>query len=133
MMGSFSKRPGGNVPPSRIVKLQTDDTVVIAETAASLLYGISQPSTRRLALSGWDDGYAGVSGDGAINIFGPGDDACMLDIGGTVTIGAYLTATTGGKGIASTTDKDHVIAQAMQAGVDGDCIKVKPIRFDQGL
>lgn len=133
MLGSFSKRPGGNVSPSRIVKLQADDTVVHASAASDLLYGISQPSTRRLALSGWDDGYAGVSGDGAINIFGPGDDNCPLEIGGTVTIGAYITATTDGKGVASTTDKDHVIAQAMQAGVSGDIIKVKPIRFDQGL
>jgi hypothetical protein len=133
MFGSFSKRPGGNVEPSRFVKLQTDDTVVHATAASDELWGISQPSVRRLALSGWDDGYAGISGDGAINIFGPGDDKCKLQLGGTVTIGAKLTATTAGKGVASTTDKDHVGAIAMQAGVDGDIIDVKPVRFDAGV
>lgn len=133
MYGSYSKRPGGNVNSARFVKLQTDDTVIEATAASDELWGISKPSNRRLALSGWDDGYAGISGDGAINIFGPGDDQCMLDIGGTVTIGAKLTATTAGKGIASTTDKDHVGAIAMQAGVNGDRIKVKPVRWDAGV
>lgn len=133
MHGSYSKRPGGNVAPSRFVKLQSDDTVIEATASSDELWGISQPSVRRLALSGWDDGYAGISGDGAINIFGPGDDACPLEIGGTVAIGDKLTATTGGKGITTTTDKHHVGAIAQQAGVSGDIIKVKPVRFDAGV
>lgn len=129
MLGKFSKIAGGNVSPSRIVKLQTDDTVVHAAAASDALYGISQPSTRRMALSGWDDGYAAISGE-PVNIFGPGDDECELELGGTVSIGSYITATTNGKGVAATSDKDKVIAQAMQAGVSGDIIKVKPIKFD---
>lgn len=131
MYGSFSKKCGGNVEPSRFVKLGTDDTVTHATSAtADLIWGISQPHTRRLALSGWDDGYAGISGGPPINIFGPGDDACMLELVGTVTIGASLTCSTAGKGIATTTDKDHIGAIALQAGVSGDIIKVKPIRYD---
>lgn len=132
MFGKFSKLAGGDVAPRRIVKLGTDDRAVHATAASDALWGISQPSVRRLALSGWDDGFAAIAGE-PVNIFGPGDDECELELGGTVSIGSYITATTAGKGLASTTDKDHVIAQAMQAGVSGDVIKVKPMRFDQGV
>lgn len=129
MFGSFSKLAGGNVRPSRIVKLQTDNTVVEAG-AGDDAWGISQPSTRNLALTGWDDGFAGIVGSPAINIFGPGDDACKLVLGGTVTIGQRIKPTTGGVGIAATTDKDRTIAIAQEAGVSGDVIIVKPMRYD---
>jgi hypothetical protein len=129
MFGSFSKFCGGNVEPSRFVKLGTDDTVTHAG-AGENPWGISQPSTRRLALSGWDDGYAGIDGSPAINIYGPGDDSCLLELVGTVSIGNYIKASTDGKGVAASSDKDKVGAIALQAGVSGDIIKVKPIRFD---
>lgn len=131
MYGSFSKLPGGNVAPSRFVKLQTDNTVVHATTGTDQIWGISQPSTRRAPLDGWDDGYAGVSGDGAINIFGPGDDVCLLEMSASCSIGDRLTATTNGKGVATTSDKDSVGAIALQAAAgDTDLIRVKPLRYD---
>ena len=136
MYGSFSKLPGGNIHPSRFVKLQTDNTVVEAGSGDAP-WGISQASTRALALtadtgglSGLDDGYCGVANGPPINIFGPGDDQCKLELGGTVTIGAYLKASTNGVGVAATTDKDRVGAVALEAGSSGDVVLVKPLRFD---
>lgn len=129
MLGSYSKLPGGNVHPSRFVKLQSDNTVVEAG-AGDDVYGISQPYTRNLALAGWDDGYAGISGDPAINIFGPGDDAALLELGGTVAVGDLIKPSTNGVGIKASADHDRVAARAMQAGNDGDLVRVKPMRFD---
>lgn len=128
--GSYSLLPGGNISPSRFVKTgTTQGTAVQCSAVTDHIYGISQPGTRNYPLTGLDDGYAGISGDGAINIFGPGDDACPLAIGGTVAYGDYLTTDSNGRGVTSTTNKDNVGAVAMQAGVSGDIIKVKPIRL----
>jgi hypothetical protein len=136
MLGSFSRLCNGNVRPSRIVALGTDNRVT--ECTSSLTpWGISQPSTHRAPLVGWDDGYAGVdsaSAEGApINIYGPGDDECKLVLSGTVTIGADIKCdTSNGTGVAATSDGDKVIAKSLEAGVSGDCVRVKPIRYDRG-
>jgi hypothetical protein len=135
MYGSFSKLCGGNVRVSRIVKLQTDDTVVEAG-AGDEPWGISQPSTHTMALSGvisTDDGFAGIVGSPPINIYGPGDDECPLVLAGTVAVGDKIKATTGGAGITAGSDGDKVIAIAHKiGGVSGDVIPVKPMRFDRG-
>jgi hypothetical protein len=132
MFGSFSKLPGGNVHPCRFVKLQSDNTVVECG-AGEDMWGISQPHTRNLALSGWDDGYAGVSGDPAINIFGPGDDEAPLELGGTVTAGQRIKSGAAGVGVAATSDKDKAGAVALRGGVSGEIIPVKPMRLDLGV
>lgn len=132
MQGSFSKLCGGNVHPSRFVVLQSDNTVVEASSNGEI-WGISQPSTRRLALAGWDDGYAGISGSPPINIYGPGDDQCPLELGGTVTAGQRIKSGSAGVGVAATSDKDKAGAIALESGVSGDIIKVKPMRIDLGV
>lgn len=129
MFGSFSKLPGGNVRPSRFVILGTDNTVT-ESGANGQIWGISQPYVRNLALSGRDDGFAGIVGDPAINIFGPGDDRCKLELSGTVAIGDRIKSATGGTGVVATANLDCVGAIAMQAGVSGDVIDVKPMRWD---
>lgn len=129
MFGSFSKIAGGNVSPCRFVKLDSTVGRAVHAGANEAIFGISQPSTRRLALSGWDDGYAAIAGEN-LNIIGPGDDEALLEIAETVTVGDYLQATTDGKGAVANTDKDHVGAQALESGTSGQLIKVKPMRFD---
>ena len=129
MYGSFSKLPGGNVRPSRFVVLQTNNTIVESGAGANV-WGISQASTRHVALAGWDDGFAGILGDGAINVFGPGDDECALVLGGTVAVGDRLKSGAAGVGITTVTVGDAVGAIALRAGVSGDVIPVKPIRYD---
>jgi hypothetical protein len=48
----------------------------------------------------------------------------LLKLAGTVSAGAFLTATTGGEAIATTTDGDYYGAIALYPGVDGDLIEV---------
>lgn len=132
MLGSYSKIAGGNIAPSRFVKLDTTVGQAVQCGAGEAIFGISQPSTRRLALSGWDDGYAAISGEN-INIIGPGDDEAHLELGGTVTHGQYIKSDADGKGVAGTSDKDNIGAQALESGTSGKLIRVKPIRFDRAV
>lgn len=130
MPGSFSKLCGGNVRPSRFVVLGTANTVTEAGANGDV-WGISQPYTWKMALSGWDDGFAGTTASPPINIFGPGDDACKLVLGGTVSIGQKIKSDANGAGVAVTADQDKVGAVAQEAGISGDVIWVKPMRFDR--
>lgn len=136
MFSQFSRLPGGNVRPSRFVTLQTDNTV-IESSAGDDVWGISQAATRNAPIaSGFgtvDDGYAGISGDPAINIHGPGCDQCYLELGGTVSIGQNIKSGSAGVGVVATTDKDRVGAEALQSGVSGEIILVKPRRFDVSI
>lgn len=128
MNGSFSKVAGGNIAPSRFVVLGSAGTVTQAG-AGTNVWGIAQPSTRNISLAGLDDGYAAVSGD-VVNVYGPGDDECLLEVAGTVTAGQYLKSDADGKGVAATSDKDKVGAVALEGGTSGKLIRVKPQRFD---
>lgn len=129
MLGSYSKIAGGNVTPARFVKLDSTVGRVVECGAGEDMFGISQPSTRRLALSGWDDGFAAVAGEN-LNIIGPGDDEALLELGGTVTHGQNIKSGAAGVGVAATTDKDKVGAIALQSGVSGELIRVKPWKYD---
>jgi len=131
MFGSFSKLPGGNIAPSRFVKLDTSNPGYCLQCGAGEdIWGISSPTTRRMALSGWDDGYAGVLGDGAMNVIGPGDDEALLEIAATISAGTRLKSDADGKGVAATSDKDKTGAVALEDGVSGSLIRVKPMRYD---
>lgn len=128
MFGSFSKIANGNIAPSVFVKLDTsNEGRVVVCGANEAPWGISQPYERRHSLL--EDGYAAVAGQN-INVIGPGDDEALLRLGGTVTVGAHLKSDASGYGVVASTDKDHVGAIALQAGVSGDLIRVKPVRFD---
>lgn len=131
MMGSFSGVAGGNIAPSRfVIKTVSSGEPVVTQAGSNVAtWGISQPSTRRLALSGWDDGYAAIAGEN-VNVFGDGDDECLLELAGTVAAGQPIKSDADGKGVLADTDKDHVGAVAKVSGVAGDLIKVKPTRFD---
>jgi len=131
MLGSYSKMPAGDISPSRFVKLDPSNTGMVLQAGSNeSVFGISSPTTRRMALTGWDDGLAGKLGDGAMNIIGPGDDEGLLEIAGTIAHGDYIKSDANGKGVSSSTDKDKAGAQALQAGVSGQLIRVKPLRFD---
>ena len=129
---SYSGRAGGNISPARFVKKSdsSGEPVITQCTAATdQPWGISSQSTRRMALTGWDDGYAAVSGDD-INVYGAGDDRCKLELSGTVASGGNIVTHTDGTGKPASTDKDKVGAIALEPGVSGDLIWVRPVRFD---
>lgn len=131
MYGSYSKIAGGDIYPARFVKLvQVNGEPVVLQCAANdPPWGISQPNTRRINLPGYNDGLAAVAGQ-MLNIFGPGDDAALLEIAEAVAAGDYLKSDANGKGVKATAANDAVGAQALVGGQAGDVIRVKPIRFN---
>ncbi len=131
MAGSYSKVPGGNIEPSTFVKLSTTaDGQVLQCGAGEKVFGISQPCSRRIALDPYDTGstvYAGIAGDPAINIYGPGDPGVLLRLAGTVSAGGYIKSDGSGYGVAATTDKDAYGARALCAGASGQLIPVEVV------
>lgn len=124
-MNIHSAKAGGNISPSRFVKITATGTV--SQTGAGeVCDGISQEGTRRVALDGLDDGYAAIAG---YDIEYYGDNAeCLLELSGTVTIGQRIKADTNGTGVASTADGEEYGAICLKAGVSGDLVivRVKP-------
>lgn len=131
--GNYSRKPSGNIYPCRFVVLQSDNTVQAAGANGDI-WGIADKYTRNYPLEGRggdDPAYIGISGDPAINIFGFGADECLLELGGTVTIGQLIKSGAAGVGVAATSDADKVGARAEQSGVSGQRIRVKPLRYDR--
>src|SRR5262245_18371811 len=130
---SFSKLAGGNIHPSRFVKLHTDGTVVECAAGADI-WATSQPNTDRLAGPiGVDDGLAGRLGGPPVNIFGPGDDEAPLELGGGVLPGQRIKSGAAGVGVVATLDKDKTGAICVRGGSSGDIVPVKPQRLDLGV
>lgn len=126
--GSFGKIAGGNIAPCRFVVLGTGNTVTQAGANAAV-WGISDKYTRNAPLDGLDSAYAAIDGD-MVNVIGPGDDEALLELGGTVSVGQRIKSDADGKGVAATANLDCVGAICLQAGVSGDLVKVKPLRYD---
>lgn len=123
-MPSFSKVAGGDIRPSRFVKLDdTADGVVLECNAGDQIYGISQPGTRNTPLDGLDDGNAAIAGEN-LNIYGPPEKEVMLEIGtGGCVPGDRLASDADGKGVVATTDEYGAIAS--MAGANGEIIPVQ--------
>lgn len=130
-LGHYSGIAAGNIAPSRFVtKTVTSSEPTVTQAGSNVLtWGISQPSTRYAPMTGLDDGYAAIAGE-TLNVYGEGCDECLLEIAGTVTAGQPIKSDSDGKGVAATTDKDHVGAIAVESGVSGDLIRVKPRVYD---
>lgn len=100
--------------------------MIEATSAASPIAGVSGPQVRNAPYGTLDDGLAAVSGE-QVSVFGPPDKDVMLELGGTVTRGDRLTATTAGKAITTVTNLDEVGAIAMDSGTSGQLIPVQLI------
>lgn len=123
---SQSMMAGGNVAPSRFVKLDTTyPGYVTAAGAGDRPYGVSQPGTRQPPIEGLDDGYAGVQGVNSIEVF-TAEDQCWLEVGAAVSVGDYLKPSTNGVGITASADGDIYGAIALApATASGQLIRVR--------
>lgn len=122
---------GGNISPKRVVRLNStagNNKVTQATAATAPLYGISGQSTRYAEITGLslNDGYHAVSGENC-KVHGVGEFA-PATAGGTITAGALLTADSEGKVIATTTDGNFIIGDAMHGCSAGeDCVvRIRP-------
>jgi hypothetical protein len=124
---SRTKVSTGNIAPSRFVKLSTTlDGKCTQAGAGEKIFGISQQGTRNTPYGSLDDGYAAIAGEN-LQIYGPGDDGAVLELGGTVAAGDRLKSDANGKGVTTVTNLDEVGAVAMVAGTSGQLVPVQPI------
>lgn len=128
-IGESSLFPGGDIPFSSFVKLDPSNTgYALVAGANDVVFGISGPETRRIALDSYDTDLAGKSGDPALKIYGVGSTMVPLRLGGTVAHGDPIISDASGKGVKSTTNKDKVAAIARASGVAGEIIPVDVVR-----
>lgn len=95
-----------------IMKQSDEDEVTIASAATDLLIGTLTNKPK--------------AGENAA-IFGRfGGGTGKVVLGGTVTRGAFLTADSAGKAVATTTVGQEVLGRALNAGDAGDIIEYSP-------
>lgn len=128
-------KAGGNISPSRFVMFDTsNDFTGLQATANARTIGVSQRGTRNAPISDVaDSGYAAISGD-TIQLYGPGDNGVLLELGDTVVRGGLLKADANGKGvpIATTgTTIQQIGARALQSGSSGERIQVEIIEYSE--
>lgn len=133
-----SFRAGGNILPSRFVRISADFTVIAAINATFFPIGISQDGTKfPEATDGFGSGtqtIAAESGD-QVRIYGA-SDTCLLEVdntGGGITFGTLLSAGAAGIGVASSDSAslDFVGAIALEAppAVANALIRVQVMQF----
>ena len=134
-----SFRAGGDILPSRFVRISADFTVIAAINATFFPIGISQDGTKfPEATDGFGAGaqtIAAASGD-QIRVFGA-SDTCLLEVdntGSNITFGTLLSAGAAGIGVLATNTAavDFVGAIALEAppaGLANALIRVQVTQF----
>lgn len=119
---------GGNIYPCRFVTLSA--AYVVTQCGANgNVFGISQVGTRVAPLPDVTSAYAAISGE-QLGIFQDGDET-LLELGGTVSAGDLLKSDSNGKGVVlGGSGAENVGAEALEAGVSGNLIKVR-VRRDK--
>lgn len=114
-----TRNAGAAIAKRRIVKYGSGDELVIQAAAATdLLIGISDDAGDIPAPSGTDYYRVDVIDDGF----------ALVDCGGTVTRGQYVTSDSAGKAIAAAPAAGvnaNYVGQAASSGVSGGVISVK--------
>jgi hypothetical protein len=67
--------------------------------------------------------------DDTARVVAPQVGTMKVKCGGNINVGAYVTADSNGKAIATTTAGDMVIGRALEAGADGRVIEVELMFF----
>ena len=129
MSDSFSLKAGGDILPSRFIKISADYTAVAATTGSDLCFGISHDSTKAAPADGLASDKHAEDGD-HVSYYKLGD-SCLLELGGTVAAGGLIEPSTAGVGVAATGAGDLAGAVALEGGVSGELIRVQilPVRL----
>ncbi len=118
----------GNITAmSFLVRATTADAKFsLASGTGTPIAGISGIGTRYPPYSSLDDGYIAIAGEN-FPVISPPQKEAALRLGGTVTAGDLLTSDGSGFGITTTTTAQFIGAQALESGVSGQIITVKPM------
>jgi len=134
-----SFRAGGDIMPSRFVRISADFTVIAAINATFFPIGVSQDGTKfPEATDGFGAGaqtIAAASGD-QVRVYGSGD-VCLLEVnnaGSTIVAGDRLSSTAAGVGVIAATAPGinfvGAIALETPPAIDGALIRVQVIQLE---
>jgi hypothetical protein len=84
--------------------------------------GIVLANAQTLPIIGVLENFPGAADTATVVM--PIGGTMLVKAGGTITAGAYVTADSAGKAIATTSAGDQVIGRALKAAVDGDIFEV---------
>lgn len=119
---------GGDIYPHRFLKISTAaDFTALQATANDQIIGISGPGSNYPPLNDLVTTNKHATSGQPVDINGDGD-ACLLELGGTVTRGDRLKADSNGKGVAIATSGTTIQqfgAVALQSGSSGEFIYVQ--------
>lgn len=119
---------GGDIAPSRFVKAGSTDFEVLQATANAQILGIAQEGTREAPIPSVSTNLA-ASDTETLSVYGLTEE-CLLELGGTVTVGARLKSDANGKGVAAATTgttAQEYGAIALEGGASGELIRVQVI------
>lgn len=129
---SMNNVASGTILVSRFVKVSGVGTVAQQSIAGAVCIGISQDGGRAAPLPAntADPVEAAQSGE-SLDVIRPGEGRePMLLIAATLSAGDELMSDANGKGVAATTTK-YVCAIALESGVSGECIRVRPVLYQK--
>lgn len=124
---SITLTAGGNINPRRFVKMDSTAFRVVQATANSANLGIVDTASRT-----FDSALAAASGE-PVTILGEGE-IVEVECGGNVTVGAFLKSDSNGKAVVVATTGttiQQICAQALDAGADGEVIRVLIVRYSE--
>lgn len=114
----------GTIRTSRFVKISGEFTCAECD-ANDPIIGVSYQGSNSAPIPDSTQGNAAISGQ-VPRLYGEGDE-CLLELGDTVSAGAYLKSDADGKGVPALTTGttvQNVGAIALQDGVSGALIRV---------
>ena len=131
MLNSPSYFAGGDITPSRFVGISADFRVTQTVLNGKIM-GISHEGTRRIPspTASVDDVLAAKVGE-SVTVYGQGHTGIFLELGATVTAGAWLKSDALGRGIVCTNtgatplSAENAGAVAMQGGIVGYKIRIQ--------
>lgn len=122
MADHISVKAGGNILPSRIIKLSDANTVAQAVAADEIhLFGVAHESTKDAPGLTGASTYHAEAGD-PVQYYGPGE-VCLVTAGAALTAPQLCKADANGKAIAATTGTYAVLRVIEDSGADGDKVK----------
>jgi len=121
MANTFSFKAGGNILPSRIIKLSDAFEVQQAAASGADLLGVTSEATKDApGLTGASTNHA-EDGD-PVQYFGPGE-VCLVEAGEALTAPALCTADSVGRAVAASTGEYAVVRVIEDASAAGELVR----------
>lgn len=123
----ITKQAGGTIQPARFVRASANNTVVQASAGTAAIFGVSGRNAKR-----YDNAAHAESGDQCQVFIADGNEV-VVEAGGTVAAGGYVTSDADGKAVAATIEdvdgtqtatSEFVMGPVIKGGADGELITI---------